>query len=38
MHTVEREHRLGVQRMLDPQRAILIESGDAIFHRHEILA
>jgi len=38
MHPVEREHGLGVQRVLHLQRAVLIKSGDAVFRRHEILA
>jgi hypothetical protein len=38
MHSVEREHGLGIQRMFDPERAVLIEGGDAVFRRHEISA
>ena len=30
LHAVEGEHRLGIKRMLDPERAILIEGRDAI--------
>ena len=37
-HPVEREHRLRVERMLDPERAVLIEGGDAILGRHEARA
>jgi hypothetical protein len=38
VHPVEREHRLRVQRMRHPQRAVLIEGGDAILGRHEARA
>jgi len=31
---VEREKRLGIHRMLDPQRAVLVERGDAVLRRH----
>ncbi len=30
MHPRQRKHRLRIQRMFDPERAVLIESGDAI--------
>jgi hypothetical protein len=31
---VEREHRLGVERVLDPERAVVVEGGDAVGGRH----
>ena len=33
-HTIERKHRLRIQRMLRPQSAILVKRGDAIAWRH----
>src|SRR5512132_873684 len=36
MHPVEREHRLRVERMRYPQRAVLIEGSDPILGRHEV--
>ena len=36
-YSVEREHRLGEERVLDPQCAVLIEGGDAILGRHVAL-
>ena len=33
---VEREHRLGVERMLDPERAVLVEGGDPVGRQHEV--
>src|SRR5208337_3875929 len=32
------EDDLRVHRMLDPERAVLVEFGDALFRRHEVLA
>ena len=37
-HAVEAVDHLRIHRMLDPQRAVLIEGGDALLRRHEILA
>ena len=36
LDAVEREGELGVHRMLDPQRAVIVEHGDALRLRHEI--
>ena len=35
VHAVQREEGLGIERVLDPQRAVLIEGGDALLRRHE---
>ena len=35
---IEREHGLGVERLLHPERAVLVEHGDAILDRDEGLA
>ena len=37
-HAVEAVHHLRVHRMLDPQRAVLVEGGDALRRRHELRA
>ena len=37
-HAIEAIDQLRVDRMLDPQRAVLVEGGDALLRRHEILA
>ena len=36
LHTVEREGKLDVHRMLDPQRAVIVEHRDAFGLRHEV--
>ena len=33
---VEREHHLAVDRVLDPQRAVLVEGGEPVLGRHEV--
>ena len=35
-HPVEREHDLRVERMRDPERAVLVEGRDAVLGRHEV--
>jgi hypothetical protein len=35
-HAVERENDLGVDRVLDPERAILVEGGEPVLGWHEI--
>ena len=35
---VEREHHLAVDRVLDPERAVLVEGGEPIRRRHEVRA
>ena len=35
---IERKSRLGVERVLDPERAVLVEGGDAVLGRHEARA
>ena len=37
-HALEDIHHLRVHRMLDPQRAVLVEGGDALGRRHEVRA
>ena len=37
-HALEAVHHLRVHRMLDPQRAVLVEGGDALGRRHELRA
>ena len=38
LHAVEREDELEVHRLLGPQRAVVVEGGDALARRHVILA
>ena len=35
-HPVEREHHLAVDRVLDPERAVLVEGGEPVRRRHEV--
>ncbi len=35
-HPVEREHDLAVDRVLDPERAVLVEGGEPVLGRHEV--
>ena len=37
-HALEDVHHLRVHRVLDPQRAVLVEGGDALSRRHEVRA
>ena len=37
-HPVEREHHLAVDRVLDPQRAVLVEGGEPVLERDEVRA
>ena len=37
-HPLQAVHHLRVHRMLDPQRAVLVEGGDARLRRHELRA
>ena len=36
LHTVEDEGELDIHRLLDPQRAVVVERGDALVGRHEV--
>ena len=36
LEPVEREHALGVDRLLDPERAVIVEHGDPLGLRHEV--
>ncbi|MCY1373847.1 hypothetical protein D9M69_611450 [compost metagenome] len=36
LHAVEREGELGIHRMFDPQRAVIVEDGDALRFRNEV--
>ena len=36
LDAVEDEGELDVHRLLDPQRAVVVEGGDALIHRHEV--
>ena len=36
LHAVEREEQLEIHRLLRPQRAVIVEGGDALVDRHEI--
>ena len=36
LDAVERKHELEIHRLFGPERAVIVEDGDAFFHRHEI--
>ena len=36
LHAVEREGELDVHRLLDPERAVVVEGRDALVDRHEV--
>ena len=36
LHAVEREEQLEVHRLLAPERAVVVEGGDALGRRHEV--
>jgi len=36
LHAVEREQELKIHRLLGPQSAVIVESGDALVLRHEV--
>ncbi len=36
LHAVEREEELEIQRLLAPERAVIVERRDALLRRHEI--
>ncbi len=36
LDAVEREHELGIQWLLGPQRAVIVEGGDPLGFRHKI--
>ena len=36
LHAVEREEELEIHRLLAPERAVVIERGDALFRRNEV--
>jgi hypothetical protein len=38
LHSVDREEKLEIHRLLGPQRAVVVEHGDALFGRNELLA
>jgi hypothetical protein len=38
LHAIERERELKIDRLLGPQRAVVVEHGDALVPRHEIRA
>ena len=36
LHAVEREGQLHIHRLLDPERAVVVEGRDALLDRHEV--
>ena len=36
LHAIERKGQLDIHRLLDPERAVVVEGRDALFDRHKI--